>query len=151
VKEISEIVSVDPKTQEVKTNVVFRWDPVADSYVKVNDSIKIEKLAIARGSTYEDAMRDIEDRKKVLQWMGRAQKKDFMEAAKIINMYLKEKARLFQTMGQTPGIIRTDLTKPAVAVPQAQYEQPAPQEPSGERKKRASILDLLGMKMVREK
>jgi flagellar protein FlaI len=156
VKEIAEIISVDPKTQEVKTNVVFRWDPATDNYVRVNNSVKVEKLAIARGSTYEDAMKDIEDRRRVIQWMVRSQKKDFIEAAKIINMYIKEKQKLFQLMGQSPGMAGSSYTNTQIpiSVPyQAQQAAPpdAREAQTGEKKKRSSILDLLGMKMIKEK
>jgi flagellar protein FlaI len=166
IKEVAEIISVDPKTQEVKTNVVYRWDPVSDTYVKVNESIKLEKFALAKGSTMADAVRDVQDRKMVLEWMGRMQKKDYVEAAKYVNMYSKEKKKLFELMGQTPGIIasslqsRTSLTQkqsqvlinaPGLASPVSQTETSNTQPTSERLKKRTSILDLLGMKIIEEK
>jgi len=163
IKEVAEIVSVDPKTQEVKTNVVYRWDPVADVYVKVNDSVKVEKFALAKGSTMSDAIRDIQDRKRVLEWMGRAQKKDYVEAAKFINMYSKEKKKLFEIMGQTPSITDSNLqSRTALTQKQSQVLINMP-EPAALRaqsnidssqnraRKRTSILDLLGMKIIKEK
>lgn len=164
IKEVAEIVSVDPKTQEVKTNVVYRWDPVTDLYVKVNDSVKVEKLALSKGSTMSDASVDISDRQVVLDWMGKANKRDYIEAAGIINMYAREKGKLFESIGQRPGIIRQPslLPKPILPgivqrTPQVLVGMPEPgaartESPrEGRLKKRTSILDLLGMKMIKEK
>lgn len=165
-KEVAEIVSVDPKTQEVKTNVVFRWDPTSDAFVKVNDSVKIERLAIARGSTFEEAMRDIQDRRKVLMWLGAAGKKDYLEESKYINMYVKEKKKLFELMGQTPGFAEslearerrvsasfgTEVQGSTFSAPQPQEEAaPEQQAEPAAKKKRTSILDLLGMKVIKER
>lgn len=127
VKEVAEIISVDPKTQEVKTNVIYRWDPVGDVYVKVNDSIKLEKLAIARGGTLEDAVQEVADRKKVIEWLGRTGNKDFIEVSKYINMYVKEKGKLLATIGQAP---QTPAQRVPMPIQVQQPMQPAPQLPA---------------------
>lgn len=171
VKEVSEIVSVDTKTQEVKTNLIFRWDPTTDTFVKVNDSVKVEKFAIARGGELEDALREIEDRKKVLQWLGRTGRKDFVEVAKYINMYFKEKRKLFEIMGQGASLLESAGEKESriarsfgaksfgKRTPERQAKVAPAFEDVGEvkspesrlRKKRASVLELLGMRVLREK
>lgn len=162
VKEISEIVSIDARTQEVKTNVVFRWDPVEDRYERVNDSIKLEKLAVAKGSTVEEAKKDIEDRKKVVAWLYRTGKADYMDVAKYIHMYQKEKEKLFSIIGETPGAPAKPLPRPRVPVAPAAPVARKPEavevrveDPESKRKPkkfRTSILELLGnMKVLREK
>ncbi|MBI5872118.1 type II/IV secretion system ATPase subunit [archaeon] len=136
IKEIVEIVSVDSKTEEVKTNLVFMWDPVNDTYQKVNDSIMVRKLVEARGGRYEDALAEIERRKKVVEWMHSQKIKDFIEVTHHINMYYKEPEKLFEMMKLKEGIpVRV---KEIVNV--------------GEKPRiRTSILELLGFKFVREK
>jgi flagellar protein FlaI len=152
VKEIAEIVSVDPKTQEVKTNVIYRWDPVNDAYVKVNDSVKLEKFAIARGGTLEDAVNEVQDRRKVIEWLGRVGRKDFIEVSKYINMYVKEKNRLFTLMKETPEIPTKVGTQtggvsamqlPPAPVIKARISEEERAERIRERKKQ--IIALLGM------
>ena len=144
-KEVSEIVSIDTKTQEVKTNVVFRWDPVNDKYVRVNDSVKLEKVAVSKGSTVEEAIKDISDRKKVLEWLKENNTKEYLEVAKYVHMYQKEKQRLFSLMKQ-PVSLKAEtksLTKATVNSPAAEHK---------ERPRRTSILELLGnIKMIKEK
>ncbi len=136
IKEIIEIVSVDAKTEEVKTNIVFMWDPVNDTYQKVNDSIMVRKLAEAKGGRYEDALSEIEQRRKVVEWLHSHGIKDFIEVTQNINMYYKEPEKLFDMMD-----IKEEIpikTKEIVSI----GEKP---------QRRASILELLGFKFIREK
>ncbi len=159
-KEIVEIIGVDPKTNDVQTNVVFRWNPVTDEYEKVNDSVKVEKFATARGTTLENAMNEIAQRKKVIEWMHDKGVKDYLESAKIINRYYKEPDKLFVEMGQrfnkiddtiplSPSLPPQKITEPSSAeIP----VEPIPVETKDKNKvRRSSILDLLGFKMIREK
>jgi flagellar protein FlaI len=44
IKEVVEIEGVDPKTDEVKTNTIFKWDPSTDSFEKINDSVVNTKM-----------------------------------------------------------------------------------------------------------
>ncbi|MCX6820859.1 MAG: ATPase, T2SS/T4P/T4SS family [Candidatus Aenigmarchaeota archaeon] len=103
-KEVTEIISVDPKTAEVKTNVVFTWDPVADRFLQLNTSIMVRKLVEAKGGSAEDAAKEIKQRTRVLEWMRAQGITDFAEVTKIINRYYKEPKVLMAQIGafQTP-------------------------------------------------
>ncbi|MDI6798506.1 MAG: type II/IV secretion system ATPase subunit [Candidatus Aenigmarchaeota archaeon] len=90
IKEVVEIESVDPKTGEVKTNLVFRWNPASDSYEKVYDSIKLKKIVTERGGRLEDALAEVERRKRILELMRERGIRDFLEVTKFINQYYKE-------------------------------------------------------------
>lgn len=137
VKEVVEIESVDPKTDEVKTNVVFRWNPVSDVFEKVNESITIRKVVSARGVTYEEALSEIAKRAKILQWMKDRGIKDYLEVIKIINQYYKEPETVLKMVGERVEV-------PAKAkVPEMGKKE--------EEKKRVSILELLGFKFIKEK
>jgi flagellar protein FlaI len=141
IKEISEIISVDPKTSEVKTNIVFRWDPATDTYHKLNDSIKLEKFALARGGTFHDAMEEIDRRVKILNWLQQNGIKDHKKIAEYINMYYKEPQKLMVMVG-APLKAGEKIQSP-VQVSGAEKQQPS--------QRRNSILDLLGFKIFREK
>ena len=138
IKEIVEIESVDPKTDEVKTNVVFKWNPVADTYEKVNESVILKRIVASRGGKTEDALIEMARRKKILDWFKAKGMKDFIEITKMINLYYKEPKKIFEMMGEKPAI--------EVEVPvKAEKKEEAPS------RERASILNLLGFKIIREK
>jgi len=144
ITEIVEIVSVDPNTNEVKANVIFKWDPITDSYSKVADSIKVEKMTITKGSNIEEAKSEIGRRKNVLDWMWKKQIKDYSEVTKVIYQYYKEPNKVLEMIGEAPieekveKHIEKSVGKPkAIEVPK--------------QGRRVSLLDLLGLKVVRAK
>lgn len=144
IKEIVEIISVDPKTDEVKTNTVFRWDPVSDTYQKVNDSVKLEKFATARGGTYQNAVEEVEKRTKILNWLHHQGVKDYLEVAKYVNMYYKEPEKLMRMVGVPIKPGKKASAKPVQVAASGKGER----RPAGQRN---SILDLLAFKVFREK
>jgi flagellar protein FlaI len=138
IKEVVEIISVDPKTHEVKTNVVFKWNPGTDTYEKVSESVKLEKFALAKGATKAEALAEIERRSKIIEWMYRKGMEDYKEVIKIINLYHKDPRKVEQMMGEELA----KLPKPVAKVP-----VPKPRKV----RRRISILELLGFKVFREK
>lgn len=144
VKEIVEIISVDPRTEEVKTNLVFLWNPATDTFEKVNDSQIIPKLVEARGGAAEGIEDDLDRRKSVLEWMTSKGIKDYLEVVQYINMFYKEPEKLFQMIGKPE-----DWKKPEE--PRKVPVEIAKEIKTDEEKpKRTSILDLLGFRMIRE-
>jgi flagellar protein FlaI len=138
VKEIVEIESVDPKTDEVKTNMVFRWNPVTDKFEKVNDSIVVKRMIAARGGKIEDALAEIERRKKIIEWLGERGVRDYIEFRKMINLYYKEPKALLDMMeGKVPEKVEEKV--------------PEKIKKKEKKKKRISILQLLGFRILKEK
>ncbi|MEM7825102.1 MAG: type II/IV secretion system ATPase subunit [Candidatus Aenigmatarchaeota archaeon] len=135
IKEISEIVSVDPKTDEVKTNLVYVWNAYSDVYEKVNDSLMVKNLIEAKGGTLEDAMKELETRKKILEWLQAQNIKDYLDVTYYINLYRKEPEKVLE-------LIEKKIKLPLKPREIIQGEEP---------KKRTSIFELLGFKFIREK
>jgi len=162
VKEIFEVESVDAKTGEVHTRKVFEWDPATDTFRKVNESIKVQKIVSTIGGNDEEAIEEISRRQRILEWFAQKGIKDYLEVTKQINTYYKEPQKILGPMGDfAPQIkiapqlprenakpeMKTDLKEVPIGVPQVEIPAVTKKEP----RKRMSILDLLGMKEVREK
>ncbi len=114
IKEISEIQSVDPKTGEVKTNTVFKWDPANDIWVKMNESVVVKKLVESKGGTMENAQKEIEERKKILAWLYENEVFNYKDVTHAINRYYKEKKSLMKEIGEfniPEKILRTKTGK----------------------------------------
>ena len=142
VREVVEIISVDPRTEEVKTNLVFLWNPATDTIEKVNDSQIIPKIVERRGGNMEEVKEDLGRRKDVLEWLVSKGIKDFLEVVQYVNMFYKEPGKLFQIMGKPEEWKRKEEPK---RVPVE--VKPAKAEEKG---RRTSLLELLGFRMVRE-
>ncbi len=91
IREITEIVSVDKTTGEIMKNIVFVWNPFEDKYERMNESQKIRSICLKYGITYENALKEIEDRKRVIDWLVQNNKKEYKEVAEIIKMYYLSK------------------------------------------------------------
>ena len=157
VKEVVEVESVDPKTNEIKTITVFKWNPENDTFEKVGDSIKIPKIVAAKGGNIEDAMREIEARKRILEWLAEKKIKDYQEVTKLINLYYKEPKKLMEMMGENWIETKTWTEKRAafktpIKIPVASEKKMQIPVSAGQKKdRRASLLSLLGFKLIREK
>ncbi len=154
IKEIQEILYVDPKTNDVKTNLIFQWNVENDAIEKVNESVKLEKLVKAKGGKLEDAFIEIKIREKILEWMGKSGIKDYKDVTRIIAQYYKEPDKVLQIA----NINREEIEKEVKGKKygemkvekKAEIEQKAfivEKRP----KKRASIIELLGFKEIRER
>ncbi|MFH0711165.1 MAG: type II/IV secretion system ATPase subunit [Candidatus Aenigmatarchaeota archaeon] len=159
VKEVVEIESVDPKTNEVKTRTVFKWKPETDTFEKVEESMKIKKIVAAKGGVLEDAYMEIETRKKILEWFLQRNIKDYKEITKLINTYYKEPKKLMEMMGETwveskswaerRRLVKSPVKSP-IKPPMFPQKIKIPIE-IGRRPKKSSLLSLLGFKFIREK
>jgi len=129
IKEITEIVSVDPKTGEVKTNVVYRWDPAKDTFLKVNESLKLSRLASERGTTLKSLEEEISRRARLLEWMLKNGIKRYMEVSKIITEYYMDPIKVSRMMEGEPVKRKEEKKKYSIE----------------------SVLGALGLKVVGEK
>jgi flagellar protein FlaI len=130
IKEITEVVSVDPKTGETKLNLIYRWDPVKDSFIKVNESFKLGKIASERGTTLERVNEEISRRVRVLEWMLKNGIKSYKEVSKFISEYYLDPLKFLEM-----------TEKPAERV----------QERVIKKSSFASLLEMLGFKVVGER
>jgi flagellar protein FlaI len=137
IKEVVEIISVNPKTAEAKTNVVFRWNPATDEYEKVNKSVKIEKFALARGENVEEAFKEVERRAMLINWIYQKGIEDYGKVTELINLYYKDPSKIEEMIGKPLPKFKP-IIKPV--------EKPVEAKPVPEKKKRrTSILSLLGL------
>ncbi len=134
VKEIVEIISVDPRSNEIATNITFRWDPVTDKYERVNDSVIVRRIASNIGASYEDAAKELDRRVKMLNWLAARGVADYSDFTRFVNDYYKEPESVYAMVEGT--------------APPSKPETTAKTE---EKPRRVSILDLLGFRVLREK
>jgi len=71
-------------------------DSYNDKYIKVNDSKKIQEICDRIGMKYEDALKEIERRRKVLEWLYKIGKKSYEDVARFITLYYKDPEAVMQ-------------------------------------------------------
>lgn len=150
-KEVMEIESVDARTGDVKYRTIFRWNNENDTYQKVDESIKVPKIAVAIGGSMEDAFREIDRRAKILKWFETKGIKDYVEIVKMINLYQKDPQKFFEIAGGELEAIKPghEPVRPSFRV--APKIEPIPVRVERREKKRTPILEILGFKILRER
>lgn len=143
-KEVIEVESVNPKTDEVKTRTIFAWDPITDTYKKVGESIKIEKVTLAKGGNIEYAKKEVERRKRIIEWLKAKNIRDYIEVTKLINLYYKEPEKLMEMIGE-------EFEGPVKETPriEPQKQRIAVEVPREKKRRRISLLSLLGLKLLK--
>jgi flagellar protein FlaI len=97
VKEIVEVESIDPHTGNAHIVKTFGWVPSNDTFEKnLSESHLLRRISFEKGISYPDIIKDIENRKDVLDWMKRYDVIEFAETCKLINLYYKDRQTLME-------------------------------------------------------
>jgi len=104
VKQIVEIVDIDPMTKEILTNEVFRWDPVEDRFDYSGKSYVLERIRHQYDIDKEEIMREIRRRVEILDWMHKNDIRVFTDFAKIVSAYTETPHELMEKIRKHPKI-----------------------------------------------
>jgi flagellar protein FlaI len=121
VKGLTEVVGIDPETNELITNSVFTWNPADDTFNYSGHSYVYEKIRTARNWTPREMEREVRRRVEILEYMKRGGATNYKEVAKIISAYYKYPDRLMEEirakMAADPQKFGTLPSAPTQATP----------------------------------
>ena len=83
----SEIVGLDPRSKEILTNEVYKYNPFSDSFDYTGRSYLIERVASKRGVTLEDANEEIRRRAQLLEGMSKRRIRNYNDVSDVIRKY----------------------------------------------------------------
>ncbi len=69
VQSLTEIVGLDPETNELITNSVYSWNPGDDTFLFSGHSYIYERVAVMKNWTMKDIEREVRNRVEMLQYM----------------------------------------------------------------------------------
>ncbi len=93
---VIEIVGLDPKTRELLTNEVYRWNPKNDTYVYSGHSQVLEEKMKRRGLTKDEVWKELNRRKTVLDWMVKEGIRQYTDVVSFIRDYYADPIRVFR-------------------------------------------------------
>ncbi len=96
VKEIDELVSVDPETGNVDYIKSFVWNPADDTFKFTGKSIAIKKILERKGYTKEHIQKELEDRKRLIDWMASMNITDWKIIARYVELYQVDKEKMMK-------------------------------------------------------
>jgi len=92
----SEIVGLDPRSGEILTNEVFRYNAAQDTFDFTGRSYILEKIAEKSGITSEEASEEIQRRTKVIEWLVKKNIRNYKEVSNIIRGYTENPQKILQ-------------------------------------------------------
>ena len=98
VREVVELVGMDPSTRELLTNQVFHWNPQTDEFEYSGRSYLLEHIANEKNWTLEQMDEEYEQRKKVLQLMVKHDIRTVERLTKLVRAYYRDAARVVEQL-----------------------------------------------------
>ncbi|MEM2404277.1 MAG: type II/IV secretion system ATPase subunit [Candidatus Methanomethylicia archaeon] len=84
---VVEIVDVDPRSNEVIMNPLFKWDALSDSFTYTGKSYILNKIASIRQISPMEVLDEYKRRIEVLKWMIKNNIRSFGDVSKIIRAF----------------------------------------------------------------
>ena len=82
-------MGLDPRSGEILTNEVYKWNPLQDTFDFTGRSYILEKIAEKTGISSEQASEEIQRRAKVIEWMVKKNMRNYKDVSNIIRSYLQ--------------------------------------------------------------
>ncbi|MGA9029525.1 MAG: type II/IV secretion system ATPase subunit, partial [Methanoregula sp.] len=89
-KQIVEILDIDPRTNELITNEVFKWRSATDEITYSGKSYILEDIMESRGWNENRMREELKRRQEVLEWMRLKKIRHYKDVAKILISYYRE-------------------------------------------------------------
>jgi len=96
IKNITEIVGVDPDTEELITNKAYTWNPADDSYSYSGHSYIYDKVAQSKNWTEREMEREVKRRKMVLDYLEKEEIFNYKDFAHMISSYYRDKEAVME-------------------------------------------------------
>ncbi|OFV67250.1 MAG: type II secretion system protein E [Candidatus Syntrophoarchaeum caldarius] len=84
---IAEFAGIDPATNNIKINELYRFNSATNSFEKVSDSIVLAKIQNQRGWSTAELEEDLNRRAKLLDYMLKKDMWDYKEISMLIHRY----------------------------------------------------------------
>jgi flagellar protein FlaI len=88
-KQIIEILDIDPRTNELITNEVFKWRPATDEINYSGKSFVLEEIMEERGWSEERMREELKRRQEVLEWMRVRKIRYYQDVANMLIQYFR--------------------------------------------------------------
>lgn len=155
IKEVEEIISIDPETFEVETFRSVEWNPREDTFVFNKNSFVLKKIARNKGIELEEILKEVSRRKAVLEWMTKKGMKDYVEVCKLVNDYYKNPAKIMEQVGHVtpiPEIKTVEKVHEKKEVKEEKQGELKKEEKQEEKEKTnlSEISKILGLKIISE-
>jgi len=89
IKELAEIIGIEPTNNEIITNSIFKWSAAKDKFTYSGHSKLYEKIMDRENMTAEEVMQEVKQRTDVVDWLVKKEIRTHTEVASIVNEYYR--------------------------------------------------------------
>jgi flagellar protein FlaI len=98
IKQLVEVVGIDPTTEDILTNDVFKWNPRKDNYEYYGKGHVMDGIAEHRNWTDRELNEEFERRVEVINWMVNKGIKHYVDVGNVVAAYYKDKHKVMERM-----------------------------------------------------
>ncbi len=125
VQSLTEIVGLDPETNELITNSVYSWNPSDDTFLYSGHSYIYERVALMKNLSMKDIEKEVRNRVDMLEYMmardaqaTRQRPFTHRDVGRLVSYYYKEPAKAVAEARAELGRMRAQPSTPAAPVRQ---------------------------------
>jgi archaeal flagellar protein FlaI len=111
IREIVEILGVNPVTKELVTNVVFRWDPIRDEFEFLGRSFQMEKISKSSGIPMSSLDQELDNRIRLLEKMRVEGITNYRDVTDIIRSYYLDRDSVLRAERLANVIVAAEPTQ----------------------------------------
>ncbi|GBC75768.1 Putative conjugal transfer protein [archaeon HR06] len=95
---LTEIIGIDPTSNEILTNEIYRYDPKTDTFRYSGRCYTLESLMKRYAIPPQEAKRQIQMRKELLDWLARTGKRSFKEVTEYIRNFIMNPEEVYRVI-----------------------------------------------------
>ncbi|RLF48310.1 MAG: secretion system protein E [Thermoplasmata archaeon] len=96
VKEVVEVVGIDPTTEDILTNEVFKWNPRKDTFDYYGKGHVMDRIAEQRNWTDRELNEEFNRRVEVIKWLVEKGIKHYVDVGNVIAAYYKDPDKIME-------------------------------------------------------
>ncbi len=100
---VTEILEVDPTTNELLTNEAFRWEPSNDTFTYLGRSFVLEHISQQTGRSLDELEQELRAKERYLQLMDRLNMTYFRDVARAIAAYYVDRKQALAALEKQAG------------------------------------------------
>jgi flagellar protein FlaI len=107
VKALTEVVGIDPESNELVTNSVYTWNPADDTFNYSGHSYIYEQIATSKNWSQREMMREVKQRIELLTFIMNIPNVMYKDVARYISAYYKNPDKIMEEVRLKMGIRST--------------------------------------------
>jgi len=90
IRNIVEIVGIEPESNELITNTVYVWNSADDNFTYNGHSFLFERIMTMKNMSSNQMKEEFKRRVEIIEWMGKANVRNYIDVANIVASYYKD-------------------------------------------------------------